>query len=456
MKLLQILKTALATCIFALCGYTANAQVAGTSHVVPYYNLAGGITAYTNVIYDFQSVTIYSYTTTGTAYLWRWQMSQDSINFVDIAGETAVNCTLPAYYINDFVTTEQSKTLYFRCIMSNGTMETGADFVQPILFVRTNDTTLYPTDPATGVRYVVINRGLNGVAGGGKVRIALFNLGQNGTGSYINGAPNPDPMFSDAANIGNPDDLGDFYQWGRVADGQQHAVWSKNALTRANQITPMTGGGNTSAVGVPTINSGGPYPSLDINYQIPSTDPLYYGKHIAGATTWGSTAANNWGNTAVAGNRAGAPKSLADWSFPQNNPCPSGWFVPSLYDWADMFQNNGTGNAFTGGTLPITANNNTWEYIPGSVANTTQAIGGVVITNNLTGAKVFLPGAGNRHQQTGGLQFLNSLYYWSSTSGNATQNGGRMSVNAAGVVVGDNTGAARAQGFCVRCIQLAP
>ncbi|MDR0802795.1 FISUMP domain-containing protein [Fluviicola sp.] len=439
----------IAACIFALCANMANAQVVGTPYTVPYNAIIEEQTTYTDVMYDFQHQTIQAYNVSGTAYVLQWQVSTDTTvadSFIDIPGANAQNYTIPAYYIDGFVTTEQSKELFFRVIANNGTKE-DISSIMGILFIRTN-TPGYGID-TTGVHYLTINMGLGGVAGGGTVKIALLNLGQSGTGSL-----NTDPLYSDAARVDDAADLGDFYQWGRVADGQQHTVWSKTTA-HVNQINPMTGGGSaTSKVGpAPVPPASYPLtPVLDATGQVDPSDP-YYGLYIPGTGSWGNPAVNVWGNTSIA--RAGAPASLAGWSFPQNNPCPNGWFVPSLFDWADMFQNNGTGN-LTAGTLPVTANGNTWEY---RGTNAQQAIGGVIITNNTTGEKVYLPTTGSRHQTSGGLQSLGSLYYWSSTSGgNPNLNATRLTViyNATtGVttVAGDGVGASRSTGMCVRCIQ---
>ncbi|MDR2684794.1 MAG: hypothetical protein LBB53_05385, partial [Prevotellaceae bacterium] len=246
-----------------------------------------------------------------------------------------------------------------------------------------------------GVKYLTLQKG-NGT-NVGTMKVALLSLGQSAEWTANGYVPN-----NDAA------DIGDFYQWGRVADGHQNIVWNKSA-NHTNQITPITGGENTSAVVARGGNADNIYAA---NGQIKSTETAYYGKFITGYVDWRVSANNSlWGNI-KSSPRSAVPVSVSGWTYSSNNPCPSGWRIPSRYDFWDLYKGNNNDEPSESVSWAVNVNNK-WEW---RSANN-NAIGGVIITNN-NGEKIFLPASGYRNYNDGELATgtLGQIgYYWSST-----------------------------------------
>jgi uncharacterized protein (TIGR02145 family) len=316
-----------------------------------------------------------------------------------------------------------------------------------IIFIKTN-TSGYGID-ANGVRYLTLQKGENGTVKGGTMKVALLNLGQSADctpeGGYV---PNNDAG-----------DLGDFYQWGRIADGHQNTVWSKptTGTSRANQITPMTGGVKTSAV----INykDGGTVPSYnDLTHQVESSTK-YYGKFIYST---GSGAANGdadwyynsghdnslWGSTKSSTTRA-SDISLSDWTYSSNNPCPSGWHVPSRWNFLDLYKGDGSTTTFpTSAEQQYQGTDNTWAFRAMNTAK--YAVGGVILTNS-DNEQLFLPASGCRLDSSGALVNAGTNgYYWSSTYSNS-QGAYGLSFSSGPVIAGSNH-APKAYGQFVRCV----
>jgi uncharacterized protein (TIGR02145 family) len=315
-----------------------------------------------------------------------------------------------------------------------------------ILFIGTN-TSGYGTE--NGVRYLTLKRGYNGIVQGGEMKVALLNLGQSAGWSIGGGY----------VSNNNAADLGDFYQWGRVADGHQNIVWSKDA-SHKNQILPFgTTPDNTSAV--IDYNNGGSIPAYDANHQVANSDD-HYGKFITSAGAGASYGDNDWyydgdhddGLWGIAtGNSRNDQGSLGFvWKYPENNPCPSGWRIPSKWNWWDISNGNGSDD-FTN-QVPILDNvnaNNYWQIRDMSSNGT--AYGGAIATNS-DNEKIFLPIIGTRN--TNGDLYLGKgslAFYMSSTYGDNDNDSFSLHIyNSLGSVDIFLLSSVRAAGLCARCV----
>jgi len=421
------------------------------------------LTTFTNVMYDFQHQTLEAFTTgAGQATSWQWQVSANGDDWYDIPGATSSpTFMIPAdfmYHVNGIsalamvkgegvqnsLEVENNRILYFRCLMSNAnTPNPAVTQGFNIHFIRTN-TEGFGED-ANGIRYLTINRArhLNLASNPNTIRIALLNLGQSGTGSWLNG----EHVSDTADTLNDAGDLGDFHQWGRVADGHQQIVWDKNRnnVNRPNIIT------NTQ---VPRSR---PMMSFDAYGQvtnIPFISNFIHRPNTHDATDWAWGEAddiNLWGNGVDTPNRANSPANLFDWTdrAQRNNPCPPGWRVPSRFDWSDMHTGTGTNNSGT--TSPgtsATGNNNTWLWR----GYNTGAVGGIILTNNLTRESVFLPAAGRRGSTQGTFDSSGTGIYWTSTVSNLTNSAFTLRLRAANVEAGVYA-PNRTTGYSVRCVQ---
>ena len=413
------------------------------------------ITTFTNVMYDFQHQTVEAYVTeasNGKPTKYEWFVKKTgagNTTFVPIAGAPdAAFFTIPADFMYQYGGLEKSNTtqtpngsnsaveLTIRCKMSNPNTTTQIYVSIDILFIRTN-TAGYGIE--NGVSYLTLNRAKHKGTGANTIKYALLNLGASGTGSYINGVE----QNKENGKLNDAGDLGDLYQWGRIADGHEHIVWTKNAL-RENAF----GSGTSSSVSrnkdLQEYTSTG-----QINE---NTD--FYGKFISDASgDWGTEASGNsdlWGNNSNI-RSLGAPAALSAWSErgKPNNPCPNGWYVPSRYDLSDIHNNNGNEDAGTSSTVSPFNGNNTWEVR--NTQDNTNAAGGIIITNS-NGEKLFLPNMGHRSLESG-ASFSNSAfhYYWSSTY-NGTGTAYIMYIYNSNIMAGKG-GSSRAFGFSVRCVK---
>ena len=379
---------------------------------------AGRLTAYINAMYDFQKQTLTAFLTSGTASAYQWEMSTDNgATWYDIVGATAQNYIIPADFMYDYAGVDKSAStpasinVLFRCLITTSTVTgyTPPVYQLDMLFVRT---TTAGYGEQGGVRYLTINfrtpninlvsglqRGMGdggdkpsdpgGESSNGTIKMALLNLGQSDDGS-------------------NADDLGDYYQWGRKADGHEKVTWSKNA-SYVNMITPLN---DPPVAGPLTAN-------LDANGQI-ITGNTGYGVFITNsAGAWGNMDLDLWGSGAGEG-RANEPADISGWSTKgkANNPCPSGWYIPSSFDFWDMY--NGDGSNLKVVTTGNDGINNTWTFRAGTSAN--NVYGCELVTNNSTGEILILPAVATRNGSSGSLSTpsTGSGYYWSSNSGNST------------------------------------
>jgi uncharacterized protein (TIGR02145 family) len=413
--------------------------------------LTSNITTFVNVMYDFQHQTIEAYTTgsyIGTDYL--WEVSTDAViasTFTRVPdAPNSPFFTVPANFSDNYNSGDYScDTLWFRCTISNpsGSAVHSLYNALSIIFIKTTSKDLgYDIDANTGVRYLSI-----GIASDGKtvnesdgstetIKVALLSLGQSA--DWQSGKDYE--LNCDAA------DLGDFYQWGRIADGHQNTVWSKDA-THYNTILPYgTTLANTSDVVVRGT------PDYDSNLQIKDTEDVYYGKFIENPNNWHTSTANDslWGNGTY--DREYDPANLSAWSTKgrNNNPCPEGWRIPSRWNFWDI--SFGTGVNTPSDSNMIHAKNNIWECRNTSSGGS-KAIGGAIITNK-KGGKIFLPFLGYRHGNTGVLTFLgDNGYYWSSTRSHVPAQAYYLGFTSGSFVnAGSGLVSTKSYGQCVRCV----
>jgi uncharacterized protein (TIGR02145 family) len=179
--------------------------------------------------------------------------------------------------------------------------------------------------------------------------------------------------------------IGDLYQWGRAADGHQ----KRNSVTTATLATSNTPG-HANFI----INTASPY-------------------------DWRSGGGNDsrWGDGTTNANPAKAA----------NDPCPTGWKVPSQAQWQSIF------HATANGVAPGTATANTWTW----------ATNGYRVNTAL-----FLPAGGIR-VITGSLSGVGSTgFYWSSTVVNTAS----YTLNFLSSTVSPAATYSRVVGMSVRCV----
>ena len=421
----------------------------------PLNSNAGRIATFVNVMYDFQHQQLTAFTNAGgNATSWQWQMrvgASGEWHDITLPGATSATWTIPSYFIYDYVgiprgrngiapddpyllfNGERTNTvqIFFRCRLINSNPESPVIYTDywhnifmgnplfNILFIRTN-TSGFDIDE-NGVRSLRMGRAPQLAPlplTTDSIRVALLNLGQSGTGAWRQGVRvDIGTPQDDRINLNNAGDLGDFYQWGRWADGHQHTVWRKPTTGIARPInfgSQAEGWGGTS---IP-VARGNTALAVDANGQIPSINTTHFGNFIltTANNTWSVNTfnglAHNWGNGHALRN---APTSLTGefgWSErgQNNNPCPPGWRIPTRWDWADLFTSDGSstddlrwglGSAvYTPGTG--SHSNNSWKgrrNYRSPVTNTASAwvfaYGGTVLLNP-QGEAVFLPHVGRR------------------------------------------------------------
>ena len=412
------------------------------------------ITTFTNVMYDFQHQTLECYVTGSNApAAWQWKVSTSrNGTYNNIPGAIWPTYTVPAGFSTaSAYLSAVNNELFFKCEVTNaaGASLTTDVNALGIEFIHTNIGYGMHTPSVGGggtIRYLTIARAPHTGSGNysNTISVALLNLGASGTGAYQEYMYRPDTGLANDAG-----DLGDYYQWGRWADGHQHAVWSKNS-SHANDIAPMSG--SYSATSLPVAH-GGSAQTYSMYGQINLSNTAYYGNFIVNSlSVWGQNIGSNnydlWGGTD--NTRNGHPYYLSDWS-PKgwtNNPCPDGWQVPSRYDLWDIYRGTGTDVPALGSPNPYGNYNNTWRWRP--TAN--GAIGGVIITNS-AGRKLFLPAAGYRYDNGGNLSSSGTYgNYWTSTySSNTTAHSFAFSETV--VNINSSGSITHANGYSIRCIR---
>jgi len=362
----------------------------------------GVLTAFVNVMYDFQQQNLEAFTTQGNGEptSWQWQMSTDNITWTDIAGapNAAIFNIPPRFMYTHGGVTEgtsgqnpagliHTREIFFRCKLSNtDTPQPVATNSVGILFIRTN-TSGFGTDAATGTRYLTMNKTTS--TGTQPVQVALLNQGAT---------------YNDGIGLGN------FFQWGRGNDGHEQTLWSKDT-DRYNTVAAASGNWSASTLAV-------------------------------------------WGNNTRL--RHEAPANISGWTTEAqaNNPCPQGWRVPSRFDFGDMHQSSGTRTGSWATGIVSGAGGIAWSWRAMNVY--AKAYGGMILTNSATGETLFLPAAGyrnatdgmyNRQDARGGLRGN----YWTSTVAD-DEYAFELHFGHKGVTIG-KSGQEREKGFNVRCVR---
>jgi uncharacterized protein (TIGR02145 family) len=140
--------------------------------------------------------------------------------------------------------------------------------------------------------------------------------------------------------------------------------------------------------------------------------------------------ADNLSNTGEVPGWNNSVSGSGDWDMVTQNPCPPGWRVPTIEEWAAVI--NTSNNA-------ITKVGTDWTSGSGNYYTGTQI-----------GDALFLPTAGLRSTSNGSLNFRGIYgYYWSSTA-DGSYNGHYLGLNSVDQGTGNNF--SRSYGFSVRCV----
>ena len=224
---------------------------------------------------------------------------------------------------------------------------------------------------------------------------------------------------TDALNV-----HGDLYQWGRKADGHEKRS-SQSYFTNGTTIQSS-----------PVLDT-----ALDANGQVqgPPDYPAHaaYGKfikHDSGNADWRVTQLNTlWdGNEGLGTTRIKTA----------NDPCPQGWRVPTLAEWAAVADLDLNDRTVTG----TWGDNGSAAGTPGRLFKPRNGDATVVTTSNAT---LFLPAAGWRNCSTSAFEYVGIFgHYWSSTIG--SMGAFPFGINEGGVSVAGIS--YRAFGFSVRCV----
>ena len=449
------------------------------------------VTTLVNTMYDFQTQplqTFYESATRPVSWQWQWShtANSDNANWTNIAGAQGTHFTqsggvwhaswsLPANFIHDAVMPNPNTqgNIYFRAVMTapNDFISAPHTPIQ-IHFIRTTQTGNNDFLPGFGiqggVRYAVLNRAVQTtpVHSGNVIRVALLNVG----------ATNADGG------------LGSLFQWGRRADGHQLIGWYNNPGTRATTFTAGERGGlvttsdnRNNPAWVPITAAGQPVEANPDFFATPVTGSHcwsarnFTGTNHAeahnllpnsrdlwgGGTTWTNVStglpapnATHQHSNANSVTRNNAPVISTAWRTPANNPCPTGWRVPSEFEWFDMANGDGVG---TPGLASITygnlGSNREWTR---RVDDASGALGGVIIRNTASGQNgtVFLPAAGQRNaageSQLWGLGGGGN--YWSSTQ-HSGESAGSLRLHTTTNTFQVSVPSSRALGMSVRCVR---
>jgi len=210
---------------------------------------------------------------------------------------------------------------------------------------------------------------------------------------------------TDQANAAAADNYGDLYQWGRIGDNHQ-------IRTSGTVAGPMSGANLDATTGQVIGANAGKFITNDTtpyDWRNPQRDTLWY----------------NSGKTV-------------------NDPCPSGWRVPTATELQSIVNGNTTQvtSIPAAGTSGLISGNK-WVW-----SNTTTP-GWLITPTGSTTPTLFLPAAGYRYGNTGAINYEGtSGYYWSS-SVNSTN---AYLLNFASTNLGPGYTFNRASGLSVRCV----
>lgn len=386
-----------------------------------------------SAMYDFQYQLLEVYCTSKINYSqWQWQWyakkrGEADTEYKPISGATNPSYTIPAYTYDKGIvfragaqniaassTTLISDTLDMEFVATNGT-----DFVElksPVSITGNSNT-------------------------GGALQFLYLNLGAE----------------RDPDGTQNACDFGDLYQWGRVKDGHQNIVWTKDtsiasnnsayrniifdAATVANQIDYDPSINYNNAPGAPNLEGGA------TTWQVVSGDPAE-SKFIVNAVRphcWNPSQVNYYYWITAASQKT------------SNDPCPLGWRVPTQYEWAATF----VGVPDNNDLHPSLATENTWAWRP----NKGNRIAGAMIITFGTGSgldsnkRIILPAAGNRQQHDGSLFNVGAIgKYWSCTTpGVSDPDNGAYNLtfytSSSSILVATKGFTYRGIGEAVRCIK---
>jgi hypothetical protein len=271
------------------------------------------------------------------------------------------------------------------------------------------------------------------------LRFLTYNLGAN---------PNmtvKEQMGYTSGGAADPKVFGDLYQWGRKEDGHE----KRNSTTTSSKPADPANAGN---------------------------------QFVTGSTDWLSSPINDlWGNGGGLGAQTDTPYPAG-----ANNPCPSGYRVPTQHEWAllgkeggnsgDISSDNFTTTDGVAGTKP--SSGIVWVRVSGGKASTSNAswssdgaVRGYALYNSAdwdgaadgykngtdflsdAGAPdplLFLSAGGYRHYYVGSMDYTGSYgYYWNSVV--SSYGSYYMYVDSSGVYASSN-GTGRAYGMSVRCV----
>ena len=350
------------------------------------------VTAFINVIYDFQTQRLETFASGGVApSLWQWQVSTDNVTFTNIAGAMGTDFittgaihhavwTLPADFMHNVQAPNANGDLYFRTIMltSDGAITQAENYTLQIRFIQTTESgggsdflPGFGIDTATNTRYAVMSRASHLGMGPDYIRVALLNVGA-----------------TDTDGVG----LGSLFQWGRRADGHEVIVWENNPSTRLNRFgagTSATIGRGTNAEMTANVDANGQVTGVFVGRFIISPNA----NHLI--DTWGEPRGSVpgscrmidlWGN--MGHQRANSPTSLAEWTdrARNNNPCPDGWRVPTSFDLIDIMGGTGFTDAHLTSDKDAANFDGRFYY-----RRRTTASGAVLFNCLVSGAQVIAP-----------------------------------------------------------------
>jgi uncharacterized protein (TIGR02145 family) len=274
---------------------------------------------------DEKLTVVYTYTDgendaeSGTSFKWYVADNASGLNEAEIAGETTTTLLLKAAQLAKFVRVGVTPNA------ATGTQlgtEVKSAYTGPINAELTSVTFTYNGNMVT---YGIIKSSVT------NKKWLDRNLG----------APNTPTAYNDYAN------LGDLFQWGRLADGHQLVVRTPNSgdpfsgsSTSVNAFTT-----NLSSSDVPGNNNFIKPPADPYDWRITPNDNLWQG--VNGI----------------------------------NNPCPAGWRIPTVDDWSA--ENLGSNAAANFTQMKIT---NSGKRFPGNAAFGGTNGGGYYWTSNTNGA----------------------------------------------------------------------